>query len=122
LIHLISHLTAGKYPTCPWDVLRYNLDTAVLNTRGAITYVALEVVGRHVRPLAMGMGLSATALDEKIGFLAFIKKCPLEDLPSTTQEDEQLQPSSRQEFKRRLNNNHGFYTNKTVYRKDLGDR
>ena len=103
-------------------VLRYNLDTGILNTRGAITYVALEVVGRHGKLLSIGMGLSATALDEKIGFWGFIKECPLEDLPFTTKEEGQLRPSSRQEFKQRLDTSHGFYTNKTAYRKDLGDR
>jgi len=103
-------------------VLRYNLDTGILNTGGAITYVALEVDGRHGKPLSIGMGISATALDEKIGFWGFIKECTLEDLPFTTREDGQLRPSSRQEFKQRLDTSHGFYTNKSAYRKDLGDR
>jgi len=103
-------------------VLRYNLDSGILNTRGAITYVALEVVGRYGKPLSIGMGLSATALDEKIGFWGFIKECPLEDLPFTTEEARQIRPSSRQEFKQRLDTSHGFFTNKTAYRKDLGDR
>lgn len=103
-------------------VLRYNLDTGIMNAGGAITYVALEVVGRHGKLLTVGMGLSATALDEQIKFWGFIKECPLEELPFTTEEDGQIRPSSRQEFKERLNTGHGFYTNKTAYRKDLGDR
>ncbi len=103
-------------------VLRYNLDTGIMNAGGAITYVALEIVGRHGKLLSVGMGLSATALDEKIKFWGFIKECTLEDLPFTTEEDGQIRPSSRQEFKERLDTGHGFYTNKTAYRKDLGDR
>lgn len=103
-------------------VLRYNLDTGIMNTGGAITYVALEIVGRHAKLLSIGMGLSATALDEQIKFWAFIKECSLEDLPFTTEEDGQNRPSSRQEFKERLDTSHAFYTNRTAYRRDLGDR
>lgn len=103
-------------------VLRYNLDTGIMNTEGAITYVALEIIGRHGKLLSIGMGLSATALDEKIRFWGVIKECPLEDLPFTTKENEQIRPSSLKEFRQRLDTSHGFYTNKTAYRKDLGDR
>ncbi|WP_419174429.1 ATP-binding protein [Desulfosediminicola sp.] len=103
-------------------VLRYNLDTGIMNAGGAITYVALEIVGRNGKLLSIGMGLSATALDEKIGFWGFIKECILEDLPFTTEEDGQIRPSSRQEFKQRLDSSRGLYTNKAAYQKDLGDR
>ncbi len=103
-------------------VLRYNIDTGAMNRSGAITYVALEIVGRQGKLLSIGMGLSATALDEKVGFWGFIKECSLEELPFTTTENEQIRPASRQEFKQRLASGHGFYTNKTQYRKDLGDR
>ncbi len=103
-------------------VLRYNLDTGIMNAGGAISYVALEVVGRHDKLLSIGMGLSATALDEKVGFWGFIKECRLEDLPFTTRENDQIRPSSRLEFKQQLDTSHGFYSNKTAYSKDLGNR
>lgn len=103
-------------------VLRYNIDTGLLNNGGAITYAALEIAGRHGKPLTIGIGISATAMDERIGFWGFIKECSLDDLPFTTSENDQIRPSSRQEFKLKLESSHGFYTNQTTYRKDLADR
>ena len=103
-------------------VLRYNIDTGPLNNGGAITYAALEIAGRHGKPLTIGIGISATSLEERIGFWGFIKECTLDDLPFTTSENDQIRPSSRQEFKQKLDSSHGFYTNQTAYRKDLADR
>ncbi len=103
-------------------VLRYNIDTGILNTGGAITYAALEIARRHGKPLSIGIGISATAMDERIGFWGFIKECTLEELPFTIAENGQIRPASRQEFKQQLESNHGFYINQTAYRKDLGDR
>ena len=103
-------------------ILRYNLDTGTMNTGGAITYAALEIIGRNNTPLCIGMGLSATALDEQTGFWGFIRECTLETLPFLVKERDRTRPSSRQEFKQQLGSNHGFYSNRTAYRKDLGDR
>ena len=103
-------------------ILRYNLDTGTMNTGGAITYAALEIIGRNGTPFCIGMGLSATALDEQTGFWGFIRECALETLPFLIEEEGRTRPSSRQEFKRRLGSSHGFYSNRTAYRKDLGDR
>ncbi len=103
-------------------VLRYNLDTGIMNKNGAITYVALEIVGRNGIPLAIGMGMSTTAMDERISFWAFIRECPLTDLPLLTEENGQMRPSSRLEFKQRLESSHGYYTNQANYRKDIADR
>ena len=103
-------------------VLRYNIDRGILNTGGAITYAALEIAGRHGKPLTIGIGISATSLEERIGFWGFIKECTLDDLPFTTSENDQIRPTSRQEFKQQLESSHGFYTSQTTYRKDLADR
>ena len=103
-------------------ILRYNLDTGTMNTGGAITYAALEIIGRNGKPLCIGMGLSATALDEQTGFWGFIRECTLETLPFLIEEGGQTRPASRQEFKQQLGSSHGFYSNRTAYRKDLGDR
>ncbi|MBV5317183.1 MAG: hypothetical protein JZU50_05210 [Desulfobulbaceae bacterium] len=103
-------------------VLRYNIDTGILNTGGAITYAALEIAGRQGKPLSIGIGISATAMEERIGFWGFIKECTLEELPFTIAENGEIRPASRQEFKQQLESSHGFYTNQTAYRKDLGDR
>lgn len=103
-------------------ILRYNLDTGTMNTGGAITYAALEIIGRNGNPLCIGMGLSATALDEQTGFWGFVRECTLETLPFLIEEGGQTRPASRQEFKQQLGSSHGFYSNRTAYRKDLGDR
>ena len=93
-----------------------------MNTGGAITYAALEIIGRNGNPLCIGMGLSATALDEQTGFWGFIRECALEALPFLIEEGDQTRPASRQEFKQQLGSSHGFYSNRAAYRKDLGDR
>jgi len=103
-------------------ILRYNLNTGTMNNGGAITYAALEILGRNGNPLCIGMGLSAMALDEQTGFWGFIRECTLETLPFLIEEGDQTRPASRQEFKQRLGSSHGFYSNRTAYRKDLGDR
>jgi len=103
-------------------VLRYNLDTGILNKNGAISYVALELVGRHGKPLTIGIGISATAMDERIRFWGIIRECPLTDLPFLVEEEGQLRPSSQQEFKQGLDNSRGFFTNQSEYRKEIGER
>ena len=83
-------------------ILRYNLDTGVINTKGAISYVALEITGRNGKPLTIGMGMSATAMDEKIRFWGVIRECPLSDVPFLIEEDGRFRPASRREFKEKL--------------------
>ncbi len=103
-------------------ILRYNLDTGILNKNGAITYVALEVLGRHGKPLSLGMGISTSAMDETIKFWGIIRECPFADLPFLTEEEGQFRPSSRQEFKEKLGAGRGFFTSKAAYRREIGER
>ena len=103
-------------------VLRYNIDTGILNTGGAITYAALEIDGRLGRPLCIGVGLSAREMDQRIDFWGFIRECTLDVLPFTIEEEGNKRPCSKPEFKQRLESSHGYYTNKNAYRKDLSDR
>ena len=103
-------------------VLRYNLDTGIINKNGAISYVALELVGRHGKPLTIGIGISATAMDERIRFWGIIRECPLIDLPFLVEEEGRLRPSSQQEFKHGLENSRGFFTNQSDYRREIGER
>ena len=103
-------------------ILRYNLDTGVINTKGAISYVALEITGRNGKPLTIGMGMSATAMDEKIRFWGIIRECPLRDVPFLIEEDGRLRPASRREFKETLESGSGFISNRKSYRQDIANR
>lgn len=103
-------------------VLRYNLDTGIINKNGAISYVALEFVGRHKKPLTIGIGISATAMDERIGFWGVIRECSMADLPFLIEEDGRFRPASRQEFKQGLGGGHGFFTTQAGYRQEIGER
>ena len=103
-------------------VLRYNLDTGIMNKNGAITYVALEIIGRQGKPLTIGVGISATALDERIGFWGVIRECPLAEIPFLIEEDGRQRPASRREFKQQLGTRRGFFNNQAGYRREIGER
>ena len=103
-------------------ILRYNLDTGVMNTNGAICYVALEIIGRQGKPLTIGMGISATAMDERIRFWGIIRECSLSDVPFLTEEDGRFRPSSRQEFKDQLGSSRGFISDQKTYKREIGER
>ena len=103
-------------------VLRYNLDTGIMNRNGAITYVALEIIGRQGKPLTIGVGISATALDERIGFWGVIRECPLGEISFLIEEDGRQRPASRREFKQQLGSRRGFFNNQAGYRREIGER
>ncbi|MEA3470073.1 MAG: SbcC/MukB-like Walker B domain-containing protein [Thermodesulfobacteriota bacterium] len=103
-------------------ILRDNLDTGIINKNGAICYVALEIIGRQGKPLTIGIGMSATALDERIRFWGIIRECSLSDVPFLIEEDGRLRPSSRREFKDQLGNSRGFINNKKSYRREISER
>lgn len=103
-------------------ILRYNLDTGIINKNGAISYVALEIIGRHGKPLTIGMGMSTTSLDERIKFWGIIRECPLSDVQFLIEEDAGLRPATRQEFKDSLGRSRGFINNQKNYRREIGDR
>ncbi len=103
-------------------VLRYNLDTGIMNRNGAITYVALEIIGRQGKPLTIGVGISATALDERIGFWGVIRECPLAEISFLVEEDGRQRPASRREFKQQLGTRRGFFNNQAGYRREIGER
>jgi DNA repair exonuclease SbcCD ATPase subunit len=103
-------------------ILRYNLDTGVMNTKGAISYVALEIIGRNGKPLTIGMGMSVTAMDEKIHFWGIIRECPLTEIPFLVEEDGSFRPASRGEFKEKLGSGSGFISSSKNYRQDIANR
>lgn len=103
-------------------ILRYNLDTGVINTKGAISYVALEIIGRNGKPLTIGMGMSATNMDEKVRFWGIIRECPLSDVPFLIEEGDRFRPASRLEFKEKLGSGSGFISSRKNYRQDIANR
>ncbi len=103
-------------------ILRYNIETGVMNRQGSITYAAIEIAGRNGRPLTIGLGMSVTTMDEKVNSWGIIRECPLEDLPFLIDDEHGKRPASRREFKQALGNSRGFYRNTTNYRQELAGR
>ncbi len=103
-------------------ILRYNIETGVMNTQGSITYAAVEIAGRHGRPLTIGVGLSVAAMDEKVNPWGVIRECPLEEIPFVIDDEHGRRPASRREFKQALGNSRGFYRDATSYRRELSGR
>jgi energy-coupling factor transporter ATP-binding protein EcfA2 len=103
-------------------ILRYNIETGVMNSQGGITYAALEITGRNGRPLTIGLGLSTGAMDEKVQSWGVIREAPLEEIPFIIEEEEGRRPANRREFKEGLGSSRGFYRDKTTYRHELAAR
>ncbi|NOQ46805.1 MAG: hypothetical protein GQ559_09070, partial [Desulfobulbaceae bacterium] len=103
-------------------ILRYNIETGVMNAQGSITYAAVEIAGRHGRPLTIGVGLSVTAMDEKVNPWGVIRECPFEEIPFLIDDEHGRRPASRREFKQALGSSRGFYRDATNYRRELAGR
>ncbi|OGQ96606.1 MAG: hypothetical protein A2521_08100 [Deltaproteobacteria bacterium RIFOXYD12_FULL_57_12] len=103
-------------------VLRYNLDTGILNREGGISYAALEIAGRHGQPLTIGVGLAATAMEEQIQQWGVIRECPLEEISFLIEDEQGRRPASRLEFKERPGPSRGYYRDAKAYRTELASR
>ena len=103
-------------------ILRYNIETGVMNTQGSITYAAVEIAGRSGRPLTIGLGMSVTTMDEKVNTWGVIRECSLEDIPFLIDDEHGRRPASKREFKQALGNSRGFYRDATIYRRELAGR
>jgi DNA repair exonuclease SbcCD ATPase subunit len=103
-------------------VLRYNMETGVMNKEGSVSYAALEITGRNGRPLTIGLGLSATAMDEKVNSWGVIRECSLDDIEFLVTDEHGRRPASRREFKAALGKQRGFYRDAVSYRRELADR
>ena len=101
-------------------VLRYNIETGVMNKDGSITYVALEIVGRHGKLLTIGLGLSTMSMDEKVNVWGVIRECSLDEVPFLISDEQGKRPATRREFKKGLGR--GFYGNVSNYRQELARR
>ncbi|MBU0946104.1 MAG: AAA family ATPase [Proteobacteria bacterium] len=103
-------------------ILRYNMETGVMNQQGSITYAAIEIAGRNGQPLTIGLGMSVAAMDEKVNPWGVIRECPLEEIPFLIDDDHGRRPASRREFKQALGNSRGFYRDATTFRRELAGR
>jgi len=103
-------------------ILRYNIETGVMNNQGSISYAAVEIAGRSGRPLTIGLGLSVSSMDEKVNIWGVIRECALEEIPFLIDDEHGRRPASRREFKKALGKSRGFYRDATAYRRELAGR
>ena len=103
-------------------ILRYNIETGIMNNQGSITYAAVEIAGRNGRPLTIGLGMSVTAMDEKVKPWGVIRECSLDDIPFIIDDDHGRRSASKREFKQALGRSRGFYRDATTYRRELSGR
>ena len=103
-------------------VMRYNLDCGVMNPQGGVTYALLEIKGRHGAPLTVGIGLSTSAMDERVRQWGIIRECSLADIPLIVEDEGGRRPAGRLELKERLGAARGFYKDAKSYRQELAGR
>lgn len=103
-------------------VMRYNLDCGAINHAGGVTYALLEIKGRHGLPLTVGMGLSTSAMDERIKQWGVIRECPITDIPLVIEDAGGRRPADRQELKELLKQKGGFYNDPKSYQHELARR
>ena len=103
-------------------VMRYNLDCGVMNTHGGVTYAVLEIKGRHGNPLTVGIGLSASAMDERVRQWGIIRECPLPEIPLIIDDEGGRRPADKLELKGLLGASRGFYKDAKSYRQELSVR
>jgi hypothetical protein len=103
-------------------ILRYNMETGVMNPEGSISYAAVEICGRHGRSLTIGLGMSVQGMDEQVRPWGVIRECPLEEIPFIIEDEHGRRPASRREFKQGLGSSRGFYPDSASYRRELAAR
>ncbi|MEW6520787.1 MAG: SbcC/MukB-like Walker B domain-containing protein [Thermodesulfobacteriota bacterium] len=103
-------------------VMRYNLDTGAMHPDGGISYAALEIQGRHGKPLTIGIGMATTAMEERVRHWGVIRECPLAAVAFTLTDLTGTRPASSLEFKDLLGPGRGFYKDAKSYRQELAHR
>ncbi|MBT3380859.1 MAG: AAA family ATPase [Lentisphaerae bacterium] len=103
-------------------IMRYNVDTGPMNEGDTITYVAVEILGRHGKPTTVGVGMTARAMGERLNRWGFIRECPLEDIPLLVEEAGQQRPAGQQELRDWFNRGTGFFNTMASYRRELAQR
>ncbi len=103
-------------------VMRYNLDCGVMNPQGGVTYALLEIKGRHGAPLTVGIGMSVSAMDERLRQWGIIRECPLAQIPLIIEDEGGRRPAERLELKELLGPARGFYKDAKSYQQELAVR
>ena len=103
-------------------ILRYNVETGPLNPRGAITYVALELVGRGGTPTTIAIGMTARSMDDKVQRWGIVKECSLDEIPFLLREGEGKRPATRAEMKTHFEGGSGFYGRIGAYQREIAGR
>ncbi len=103
-------------------VMRFNIDRGPMNPEGGVSYALLEIRGRNGNPLTVGVGLSVSAMDEKVRQWGIIRECPLADIPLLVEEEGGTRPAGRLELKERMGETRGYYRDGAAYRRELAVR
>ncbi len=103
-------------------ILRYNVGAGAMNPPDAVSYVALEVLGRQGRPTTVGIGMSVRAMDQRIDRWGVIRECSLEDIPFLIEDGGQRRPSTFKEMKQFFGKGSGFYATMTAYQREVAHR
>ncbi len=103
-------------------VMRYNLDSGAMNPQGGVSYAAVEIKGRHGKPLTVGVGLSTSAMDERVRQWGVIRECSLNDIPFVMEDEVGRRPAGRLELKEGLGDSRGFYRDAKAFRNELAVR
>jgi energy-coupling factor transporter ATP-binding protein EcfA2 len=103
-------------------VMRFNIDRGIMNPEGGVSYALLEIRGRNGNPLTVGIGLSVSAIDEKVRQWGIIRECPLAEIPLLVEEEDGVRPAGRLEFKEAMGAARGFYKDGAAYRRELAVR
>lgn len=103
-------------------VMRYNIEAnGPLNPNGGITYAALEIAGRHGRPVTAAVGISTRSMEEDVERWAVLRECPMEELPLLWHEGDRTRPATKSELKAALDGN-GYYGRIGAYIEELANR
>lgn len=103
-------------------VMRFNIDRGIMNPQGGVSYALLEIRGRNGNPLTVGIGLSVSAMDEKVRQWGIIRECPLAEIPLLVEEEGGVRPAGRLELKEAMGAARGFYKDGATYRRELAVR
>jgi len=103
-------------------VMRFNIDRGIMNPEGGVSYALLEIRGRNGNPLTVGIGLSVSAMDEKVRQWGIIRECLLAEIPLLVKEEGGIRPAGRLELKEAMGAARGFYKDAAAYRRELAVR
>ena len=102
-------------------ITRYNIDTGHLNPEGAITYAAIEIIGRNTKPFVAAIGMMVNSPNDNIKRWGIIKSGCLEDIPFIKEDMMGSRPLTGQEMKKAIGSNYCFLQLQR-YKNVLSDR